>query len=296
MKLPLALVVPLVLIPARAADSAANAGIIPLPALRIEGRAARAHSQGLECVGTNFYISARLDSELPNRALLLRTTAEGKGWDSWDITPSDVPGARGKLDHPGGMQSDGQRLWIPVAESIPHGQSVIRVYSLDRLVPGQAPASEFDLHVPDHVGAVAVSSTQHLVFGASWDTEKVYVWDLAGRPQRTLSGVDLKARNLGSIAGADGRAGVAVQDWKIIGDRLYASGLFRDPAAAVDPPRSRLFVFTRFLEPTFACQRISLPRRTRGELAQEGMAVDDQSIYYIPDDLGASNRLYRIAR
>jgi hypothetical protein len=132
-----------------------------------------------------------------------------------------------------------------------------------------------------------------LVFGANWDTETIYIWNSNGRVQRTLKGTDLKTRNLGAVPGPDGHAGVAVQDWKVAGDRFFASGLLTDPKAAATWPRSRLLIFARFLEPGFGCQTITLPIFDRTELGQEAMAISNGFVHFIPEDLGTSNRLFR---
>jgi hypothetical protein len=283
----------LALITAQAAGPSADLEVIPLPSLQIDGQAARAHTQGLEVVGAQYYVTARLETVLPKRAILLRTEPQGTRWDSWDITPANPEGASTHLDHPGGMQSDGKRLWIPVAQSVRHGRSVIRVFALERLMPGRQAAPELDFDVADHIGAVGVMTNQQLVFGASWDTETIYVWNFEGRLQRTLTGPELISRNLGAVPGQGGHAGVAVQDWKAVGDRLFASGLFRDPAAATVSPRSRLLVFARFLDPVFECQMISLPIRESTELGREAMAISAGFVHFLPEDLGASNRLFR---
>src|SRR5206468_7568295 len=88
---------------------------IPLPELRIDGQPAKAHTQGLELAGASYYVTARREDVRPKRALLLRTAKSATHWDVWDITPRDSGNAI-LLDHPGGMQSDGQRLWIPLAQ------------------------------------------------------------------------------------------------------------------------------------------------------------------------------------
>ena len=191
------------------------------------------------------------------------------------------------------MQSDGKRLWIPVAQSVRHGRSIIRVFSLANLVPGRAATSDFEFEVPDHIGAIAVAPGQQRVFGASWDTETVYVWNFQGRLQRTLDGPDLVSRNLGAVRGAGGHAGIAVQDWKVAGDRFFASGLFTESNSVPPPPRSRLLIFQKFLEPAFECQTIRLPLREGTEIAQEAMAVSGGSVYFLPEDLGATNRVFR---
>jgi len=267
---------------------------IKLPTLRIQGQSARAHTQGLEIAGGNYYVTARRDDVTPKRALLLRTETRGTNWDVWDITPLDAAGTVTALDHPGGMQSDGKRLWIPLAESKRKGRSLIRVYPLAGMVDGQPLKWEFEFPVNDHIGAVAIAANRGLVFGANWDTEAVYVWDLDGQLKRTLTGDALAARGLGVITGAASRAGVAVQDWKIIGDRLLASGLFRAPGSSPVSPKSRLISFGNFLETDFQRRLVAVPLHRGTELAMEAMAISDGVVHFLPKDLGASNRIFRV--
>ena len=279
--------------PSRADDLAVQ--VIGLPPLRIEGQPARGHIQGLELAGGKYYMTARRDDVHPRRALLLRTDAAASGWDVWDITPQGTQDAVTVLDHPGGMQSDGTRLWIPVAESKRHSRSVIRAFPLADLEAGRQLKPVFEFPVGDHIGAVAVSTGQGLLFGANWDTEVVYVWDLQGHLQRTLRGDELEGRGLGVVSGAGGRSGVAVQDWKIVGDRLFASGLFGSSNWATVSPASRLCCFEHFLERGFTCQTVTVPRREGIELGREAMAIGGESVYFLPEDLGASNRLFRLS-
>jgi hypothetical protein len=269
--------------------------VVRLPPLRIEGQPAKAHIQGLELAGGKYYMTARRDDLRPRRALLLRTDAAATNWDVWDITPVDAQGTLTDLDHPGGMQSDGTRLWIPLAESKRNSRAIVRAFLLADLVAGRPLKPVFEFPVSDHIGAVAVSTEHGLLFGANWDTERVYVWDLNCSLQRTLTGDELEARGLGVVAGPGGRAGVAVQDWKVVGDRLYASGLFRSPKLATASPASRVCWFERFLGRDLHRQTVTLPRRDGIELAREAMAVSGGSVYLLPEDLGASNRLFRVA-
>jgi hypothetical protein len=268
---------------------------VRLPPLRIQGQAARAHTQGLELVAGKFYVTARREDVRPRRALLLRTDPARADWDVWDITPMDAQGIVTALDHPGGMQSDGTRLWIPLAESKRNGHSLIRTFQLTNLVAGRPIKSDFEFPVDDHIGALAVAADRQLVFGANWDTERVYVWDFKGQLQRTLLGAELKARGLGVVTSSEDRPGVAVQDWKLVGDRLFASGLFRAPGSAAVSPASRLIQLTDFLEPDFQRRTVTLPMRKGTELAREAMAISEGMIYFLPEDLGASNRMFRVA-
>ena len=267
--------------------------VIKLPALHVHGQPARAHTQGLEIDAGKFYVTARRDDVQPRRALLLRTDADGTDWDVWDITPLDARGALTSLDHPGGLQSDGKRLWIPLAESRRNGRSLIRVFPMKGMVPGQPLKADFEFPVNDHIGALAVAADRRIVFGANWDTEAVYVWNFEGRLQRTLNGADISSRGLGVVIGTQGRAGLAVQDWKVVGDRLFASGLFRGPGVAPESPQSRLMSWVGFLETEFQRWSITLPKQNGTELSREGMAISDGLVYFVPEDLGATNRIYR---
>lgn len=268
---------------------------VKIPALRVNGQAAKAHTQGLEIATGKYYVTARRDDVLPKRALLLRADATGTDWDVWDITPVDTRGALTALDHPGGFQSDGERLWIPLAESKRKGRSIVRVFPITGMIAGRPLKSEFEFPVDDHIGAVAVAVDQGLVFGANWDTETVYVWDLKGRLQKTLNGQDMESRGLGVVSASNGRAGLAVQDWKVVDGRLFASGLLPSRGAVGVPPQSQLLFFTDFLASSFQRWSIVLPRQHGTELGQEAMAISDGLIHFLPEDLGASNRIFRMS-
>lgn len=269
---------------------------VELPELRIQGQPAQAHTQGLEIVSSNYYVTARRDDVQPRRALLLRTAEGRTDWDVWDITPVDEPGR--VMDHPGGLQSDGMRLWIPVAESKRGGKTSIRRYALEGIIPGRPLKPDFEFTVNDHVGALAVLAERKSLLGASWDTEKVYVWEFDGRAQQGLSVSELALRSLGAdasgAAGNNRRAGLTVQDWKIVDGRLFASGLMKGPNLNAASPQSRLMIFTEFLANRFQRVSIPLPRQRGTELAREAMSISKGQVYFLADDLGAPNRLYRV--
>jgi len=265
-----------------------------LPPLRILGQSAHAHTQGLEIIDEYCYVTARRDDVRPRRALLLRTVAGREDWDTWDITSAHENGDVVIMDHPGGFQSDGERLWIPLAESRRNGLSTIRVFALADMVAGQLLQSKMEFPVDDHIGALAVDVGRGRVIGASWDTETVYVWNLDGQLQRTLAGAAMRARGLGVSNNDAGRVGVAVQDWKFSGQRLFASGLFRGPTSDPLETKSRLVTFEHFFDETSEKRVITLPSPKGIELANEGMDVSDGIVYFLPEDLSATNRLFRV--
>jgi len=106
---------------------------------------------------------------------------------------------------------------------------------------------------------------------------------------------ELKDRGLGVVAGPERRPGVAVQDWKLTGERLFASGPFRAPGSPAESPGSRLLWFTGFLSRDFQQHTVTVPLRNGTELAREAMAVSDGAIYFLPEDLSTSNRMFRVA-
>ena len=78
----------------------------------------------------------------------------------------------------------------------------------------------------------------------------------------------------------------------MIGDRLFASGLINTQGNS--SRASRVLRFDRFLETNFKfSSAILLPQRGI-ELGQEAMAIAKGGIYFLPENLGTSNRLFRL--
>ena len=51
---------------------------------------------------------------------------------------------------------------------------------------------------------------------------------------------------------------------------------------------------TRFLEPDFQQWSVILPLQQETELAHEGMAIADGIAHFLPEDLGATNRVFSV--
>jgi len=249
----------------------------------------------MELVEGKIFVTARRDDVRPKRALLLRTRPGAESWYVWDVTPLDDKGESTTLDHPGGLQSDGTRLWIPIAESRRNSRSLIRAYRLKDLEVGRPLKPDVEFAVNDHIGAVAVFAEQKWLLGASWDTERVYVWDFDGDLQRTLAASDLKLRGLGVATGEEARTGLTVQDWKFIGNRLFASGLQRISRDSTGSTESRLICFTDFLDAGFQQWSATLPLMNGRQLAREAMAISVGLVHYLPEDLGATNRVFHLS-
>lgn len=277
-----------------------------LPPLTIGGVAARAHTQGIEWVGPVLYVTARREDTFPKQPLLLRTTPGSNQWEVWNLTLSNSPSTTQMLDHPGGIQSDGQSLWIPQSESRRHGHTRIRVVTLASLSPHRPIRSQQEISVADHIGALAVAPERNRVFGASWDTETVWTWDLNGKFIERLQAPQLATWQLGIEHPPKPRPGLTVQDWKWHNGHLVASGLWKDPtpgpatAPTGSSQRSRIAIFSRFLEPNAnaAVYWVRLPTLPTSpanlEIAHEGMAIAQGRLWFLPEDLGPTNRLFSI--
>jgi hypothetical protein len=122
------------------------------------------HPQGMARVGTTWWIST-VDVDAcrgyvlasDHRGELVARVSVG---DEWRY-------------HPGGMDFDGEALWIAAAEYRP--DSTATIY---RMVPGAEPERAFD--VSDHVGAVARCGAEGDLVGWSWGSRRFYRWTVDG--------------------------------------------------------------------------------------------------------------------
>ncbi|MBM3821836.1 MAG: hypothetical protein FJ404_02915 [Verrucomicrobia bacterium] len=270
-----------------------DSAVTPLPPLTLRGVPARAHTQGIDWSGPHLFVTARRDDVTPRRALLLRTGPGRADWDSWDLTRKAASTGEQILDHPGGFQISRGILWVPLSTSTRAGPSQIHAYRVASLRTNGFARPEVTFPVDDHIGALAVLETRKLLLGASWDTQRVFVWNFQGVLQRILTAADLAPLELGFDASAPSQAGLAVQDWKFLRGRLHAVGLRKggDPSAL--EPKSLLMVFEDFLESTARKQAHPLRPVQELELGREGFSIKGEFAYFLPEDLGASNRLFR---
>lgn len=124
------------------------------------------HPQGMAVVHGDIYVSS---VEVINRA-------QGKGKAHLFKVAKDGSLAAhvGLTDalryHPGGIDFDGARLWVPVAEYRPDSSSV--VYAVDPATLAVREAFRF----PDHLGAIAHDAGSASIMGVSWGSRRLYRW------------------------------------------------------------------------------------------------------------------------
>ena len=268
-----------------------------LPSFHINGKPAKAHSQGLFVNQNGFFLTARRDDINPRRSLLFWLSCNPNSqkencngskstWTKiWDITPTSQPETwTGMLDHPGGFDSDGQNLWIPISQSRHNGQTMVRKFSIRSLIEkGDATPTE-SITINDHIGAIAVSSGSNRLFGANWDTLLTYELSLDGNPIQHYERNSF-IRNFSNWS-------IAVQDWKVYEEFLIASGI--DKSSKLLSGRTRSLIQLINLKTRQIIGELRLPSRHKsGNFTREGMAVFGEYIWLLPDDLGEENKLYR---
>jgi hypothetical protein len=154
--------------------------------------------------------------------------------------------------HPGGVASDGESLWMPVAEYRANSTSVIQKRSKRTL------ALEMSFNVPDHIGCVAV--TPEYLIGGNWDSRAFYVWDHSGKLIRKVTST---LQN-------------AYQDMKSEAGFLVASGTLADRSGAID-----------WIElPSFRLMRRVKIGNTDRQVpyTREGMAIRGPQLLLLPED------------
>jgi hypothetical protein len=201
------------------------------------------HVQGLELTERYYFVSS-VDRE-QRQGWLYKIERQGTRLHS-NLELTDGP-----LIHPGGMQWDGQYLWIPNAEYRRESRTIIYGVDPNSLKIGRS------FSVDDHIGAVA-SDGKQFIYGVNWDALHFYAWNFNGD----------------QLSKVDSPTSMAYQDIKYVAGKLLCSG-HKDGDSVIDviDPSSWMLV-----------KRIDLPRDVwKSALSREGMAFDGK-LYFLPDD------------
>jgi hypothetical protein len=141
------------------------------------------HPQGMVKIGDTFYVSS---VEVRNR-----DSGDGTGHlfriDNGGQLLADLELGEGPIYHPGGIDFDGQSIWVPVAEYRPDSRSIVF-----RVNPKTMKANEV-LRFADHIGAVVHNTDDDTLHGVSWGSRRFYRWTL-GRDGTVTNGTTLPDR------------------------------------------------------------------------------------------------------
>jgi uncharacterized protein DUF6454 len=144
------------------------------------------HPQGMVKIGETFFVSSvevttRTTPLTPPQGGFDRDAGAGVGHlfqiDRTGSQRADLRLGEGTIYHPGGLDYDGEFIWVAVAEYRPNSRSI--VYRVD---PRTMKATEV-ARVADHIGAIVHDTDDHTLRGISWGSRRFYRWtlDAAGR-------------------------------------------------------------------------------------------------------------------
>jgi hypothetical protein len=121
------------------------------------------HPQGMVKIGDTFLVSS-VDKD-GGVGHLFKIDAGGR-------LVADLRLGEGGIYHPGGIDYDGQNIWVPVAEYRPDSRSII--YRVD---PKTMKAVEV-FRFADHIGAIVYNTDDRTLHGVSWGSRRFYRWTL----------------------------------------------------------------------------------------------------------------------
>ena len=139
------------------------------------------HPQGMLKIGDAFFVSS-VDIKKPTTRYSAprdgydRDTGEGEGHlfkiGADGKLLADLKLGEGSIYHPGGIDFDGQFIWVPVAEYRPNSQSII--YKVDPATMKTVEVFRFK----DHVGGIVHNTDGKSLHGVSWGSRRFYKWPL----------------------------------------------------------------------------------------------------------------------
>ena len=145
-----------------------------------------------------------------------RTPGEGEGhlfkFDTEGNLIDSITLGDGDIYHPGGIDYDGEYVWVPVAEYRPDSESII--YRVDPETMDKTEAFRF----PDHIGGVLHNPDTNTLHGVSWGSRRFYTWHL----DENLDVVDAD-QDPESLLTPNSSYYIDYQDGEYVGDNL---GLF----------------------------------------------------------------------
>lgn len=182
------------------------------------------HPQGMVKIGDFFYITS-VEITTPTKKYdkpqdgYDRDTGKGVGHlfkvDSKGNLVEDVILGEGSIYHPGGIDFDGEAIFVPVAEYRPNSASII--YKVDPQT--MRPQEVFRYH--DHLGGVIHDREKRTLNAVSWGSRRFYAFIPGDNGQVTNAGVDP-----GQLAKLNPSHYIDYQDCKYLGhSEMLCGGL-----------------------------------------------------------------------
>ena len=258
------------------------------------------HPQGLVKINESFYLSS-VEIVVPRKKFAVpqdgydRSPGEGIGYlfqfDATGQLVKTLTLGEGSIYHPGGIDYDGEYIWIPVAEYRPNSRSIIY-----RVNPETLEVSEMFRH-NDHIGGLACNRWNGTLHGISWGSRKFYAW-------KSADGRDWKERQHEPECTmcANGSHYIDYQDCHFLEDKyMLCSGLSNYMLPTISPVAlGGLELIDLDLHIAIHQVPVLLYTHTMRPMTQNPFSVelyhDHLRFYFIPDDNKSILYIYDVRR
>lgn len=132
------------------------------------------HPQGMVKIGDAFYVSSV--DKIRGVGHLFKIGPHGNRL-------ADLRLGEDEMFHPGGIDYDGENIWVPVGEYRRDSRSII--YKVN---PATMKATVM-FRFADHIGAMVHNTDDHTLHGVSWGSRRFYRWTLGAGGRVTNTGV-----------------------------------------------------------------------------------------------------------
>ena len=193
--------------------------------------------------------------------------------------------------HPGGIDYDGEYIWVPVSEYRPDSRSIIYKVDPDTLKPVEV------FRIPDSIGAIVHNTDDRTLHGVSWGSRRFYRWtmDASGRvTNANTPPATLRTFNPSHY--------VDYQDCKYMGGRrMLCTGLAEFRQSAASPPFRLGGLDLISLEDGRPLHQVPVPLWTPGGLDMTHNPVWIEPVdtglraYFMPEDDRSTIYIYDVA-
>lgn len=178
------------------------------------------HPQGMVKIGDVFYVSSV--DKIRGVGHLFKIGSDGNRLADLRLGEDDIY-------HPGGIDYDGEHIWVPVGEYRRDSRSI--VYKVDPVTMKATVVLRF----ADHIGAMVHNTDDHTLHGVSWGSRRFYRWTLAADGRVTNNGMSpQQLRTLNPSHYLD------YQDCKYVGGRRMLCTGVTEMRQAPEAPSFRL--------------------------------------------------------
>lgn len=246
------------------------------------------HTQGITKINDFFYMTAVKVIRWPKRYHKIingfdRDNGEGIGYlfrfDSEGNLHDSIQLGEGVIYHPGGIDFDGQNIWVPVCEYRPHGRSFL--YRVDPVTMSKTKMVECN----DALGAVAYNRDNNTLVGMNWGSRKFYQWNVFQKDNTT------RLQLLSEQGATNPHYYVDYQDCQFIGNGLMLCSGLKTYKNSVNNTSFRLGGIEVIDMQNYA-SRLSLPVNewsVQGAIMTNNpcfaeLVNDKLRFYFVPDD------------